>query len=117
MTIKIQRPKLTKGETKKKVLGCGDLYVTINGDGNGHDPIEVMVSLGKAGSCTKCQNEALTRMITLGLRYGVPTDDIIEDLKGIECPSKNLWPEEERALSCADAIARAIEEYVENRKI
>ena len=117
MTTKIQRPKITNGLTEKRKLGCGSLYVTVSGDENGHKPIEVMVSLGKAGSCTKCQNEALTRMITIGLKHDVPVDAIIEELKDLECPSRNLWPESDRNLSCADAIAQVLRTYVENHKV
>ncbi len=84
---------------------------------NGYLPIEVFASLGKAGTCTSCQLEALTRSITLGLKYGVPVEEFINELKDIQCPNKNLWPEDERTLSCADAIARALEEYLENSKV
>ena len=117
MAVKAKRPKITSGLTEKRKLGCGSLYVTVNEDKNGYKPIEVMVSLGKAGSCTKCQNEALTRMITIGLKYDIPVDVIIEELKDLECPNKNLWPESDRNLSCADAIAQVLRTYVENHKV
>lgn len=118
MTTKIQRPKTTKGITEKRELQCGSFYVTVNGDGDGHNPIEVMVSLGKAGSCTKCQNEALTRAITLGLKWGIPACDFVEELRGLKCPSQYVGcPEEEQNLSCPDAIARVMERYIENCKV
>jgi len=118
LTTKIQRPKVTQGVTEKRVLGCGSLYVTVSGDDEGHNPIEVMVSLGKQGSCTSCQNEALTRMITLGLKWGVPVGDIIEELKDLSCPSQNITClEEDQNLSCPDAISRVMRKYVENRKV
>jgi ribonucleoside-diphosphate reductase alpha chain len=110
---KIVRPKRAKGVTPSKELGCGTLYITINHGEEDMTPIEVMASLGKQGTCTACQNEALTRMVTLALKYHLPISEIVGELKNIECPSKRLWPEEERALSCADAIGRALEEYME----
>jgi len=102
------RPKKLEGVTVRKITGCGDLYITINSNGR---PLEVFAFLGKNGGCTRCQNEALTRAITLGLRYGVPVEEFIEQLKGLQCPNANLWPESERTLSCPDAIARALEEF------
>lgn len=116
MVSKVTRPKVTRGPTIRKVTGCGNLYVTVNNDGNGSKPIEVIARLGKNGGCSQCQNEAVTRAITLGLKYEVPLEEYIEELRGIECPSKNMWPEEERTLSCPDAIARVLGEYTnENR--
>lgn len=118
MTSKIQRPRVTNGVTEKRELSCGSLYVTVSGDGNGHNPMEVMVSLGKAGSCTRCQNEALTRMITLGLKYGVPASEVVDELKGLICPGQIIaCPEEDQNLSCPDAIACALRKYIENRKV
>ena len=89
------------------MTGCGNLYVTVNSDGK---PLEVFATLGKNGGCTKCQNEALTRAISVGLRYGVPIQEYIDELKGIQCYNANMWPEEHRTLSCPDAVARALEE-------
>lgn len=98
-----------------RTLGCGHLYVTISRDDNGHDPLEVLATLGKAGSCSVCQNEALTRVITLGLRHGVPAQDFVEELQGITCPYPHLGSPSDRNRSCADAIANAMREYLEDR--
>jgi ribonucleoside-diphosphate reductase alpha chain len=105
---KTQRPKTLSGITVRQTTGCGHLYITINSNGK---PLELFASLGKNGGCTRCQNEALTRAISLGLRYGVPVKEFIEQLQGIQCPNANMWPESERTLSCPDAIARALQEY------
>lgn len=117
MISKVERPKVTSGLSIKKVTGCGNLYVTVNDDGNGSGPLEVLARLGKSGGCTHCQNEGLTRAITLGLKYGVPVEEFVKELEGIQCPSPNMWPEEERTLSCPDAVACALREYLENRKV
>lgn len=84
------------------------MYVVINGE---HLPTEVFAFLGKNGACARCQTEALTRAISLGLRYGIPITAYIQQLKGIQCPNPSTWPEEERTLSCPDAVARALEEW------
>ena len=106
------RPEKLLGVTIRMETGCGHLYITVNGNGNDRKPLEVFARLGKAGGCSTSQNEALTRSISLGLRYGVPVEVFIEELKGIGCPNSHLWPEEERTLSCPDAIAKVLEEYV-----
>lgn len=116
LSAKLERPKVTIGITIKRKTQCGSIYVQVCGDGNGHDPIETFATLGKAGGCTNCQLEALTRAITIGLKYGVPVKEYIEQLKNIECPSKVMWPEADRTLSCPDGVARALEEYIANCK-
>jgi ribonucleoside-diphosphate reductase alpha chain len=114
-SLKVVRPKRTKGSTIQRTLGCGHIYITINHNGDSH-PIEVLTFLGKSGSCSQCQNEALSRAISIGLRYGVPPEEYIEHLKGIKCPNPNMFPKEERNLSCADALANALEEYIADDK-
>lgn len=102
------RPRVLPGRTIKVKTGCGSLYVTVSL--NNEHPVEVFATLGKAGGCSNCQNEALTRAVTLGLKYGVPVEEVVKELRGIRCPNPNLWPEDERALSCADGIAKVLEE-------
>ncbi len=106
----IERPVTLPGETEVVMTGCGHLYVTVNW--NGHGPIEVISRLGKAGGCSSCQNEALTRAITLGLKSGVLIEEFVRELTGISCPSPNLYPEEKRVLSCADGIAQVLKRCV-----
>lgn len=112
MPIKANRPKITTGITIQKETGCGHLFVIINGDGNGNDPLEVFASLGKSGGCSACQNEAITRSITLGLKYGIPVQEFISELRGIKCPQP-IVSGSVTTLSCADALAHALQEYVD----
>ncbi|MCX8095810.1 MAG: TSCPD domain-containing protein, partial [Caldisericia bacterium] len=107
------RPKITYGATIKMKTGCGNLYVTINEDENGI--CEVFSTLGKAGGCAASQTEAISRLVSLALRSGVSPEPIIEQLKGIRCPNP-IWGDGEKILSCADAIAKAIEIYLSMSK-
>ena len=91
------------------LLGCGHIHVTVGH--NGTKALKVLALLGKAGSCTHCMLEALSDSISLGLRYGVPVGEYIDRLRGIRCPAPTMWPEEERILSCADGIAKALKEF------
>lgn len=103
------RPSVTYGATIKMKTGCGNLYVTINEDENGI--CEVFSTLGKAGGCAASQTEAISRLVSLALRSGVSPEPIIEQLKGIRCPNP-IWQDGEKILSCADAIAKALEKYL-----
>jgi len=105
---KQERPKELKGKTVKVLTGCGNLYITLNKDGS--SLFEVFATLGKAGGCANCQNEALTRAITLGLRCGIPKEEFIKELEGLQCPNPIMFPKKDRILSCPDAIAKVIEE-------
>ena len=102
------RPKTLSGKSIKVKTGCGNLYITLNS--NGSELFEVFATLGKAGGCANCQNEALTRAVTLGLRYGIPKEEYIKELENLQCPNPNIFPKEERILSCPDAIAKVIKE-------
>ncbi len=111
---KAVRPKILPGETIREIVGCGELNIIINGNGIG--PMEILATLGKAGGCSACQNEALTRAITLGLKCGIPAIEYITQLKGIQCPNPRFYPEEEQCLSCPDAIGKALERYLDAHK-
>ena len=107
------RPKKVMGSTLLMHTGCGKMYVTINEDKEG--VFEVFTQLGKSGGCTATQSEAIARLISLALRSRVETSKIIEQLKGIRCPSPTLT-EGGAILSCPDAIAKALESYLSERE-
>lgn len=103
-----QRPKKVTGSTLLMHTGCGKMYVTVNEDDEG--AFEVFTQLGKSGGCTATQSEAISRLISLALRSRIDQKKIIEQLKGIRCPSPTLT-EGGAILSCPDAIAKALESY------
>ena len=105
---KKKRPKKVKGHTEKVETGCGTLYVTINKLDD--KPFELFAHLGRSGSCASCWCEALTRAISLGLKYGVPSSEYVDELSGIRCQNVNMWPEDQRVLSCPDGIAKVLKE-------
>ncbi len=109
------RPEVVIGTTTKVSTGCGNLYVTINTDQD-NKPFEVFTQMGKAGGCAASQLEAIGRLVSLAFRSGVDVKVIIEQLRGIRCPSPS-WEKGCRIFSCADAIARVIERRLLSDKV
>ncbi|HMK48633.1 MAG TPA: vitamin B12-dependent ribonucleotide reductase [Thermodesulfovibrionales bacterium] len=104
-----KRPDVIKGSTRFMKTGCGNVYVTINEDENGH-LFELFTSMGKAGGCAASQSEAIGRLVSLAFRSNIAPEEVIMQLKGISCHSPT-WHDGGRILSCSDAIARALEKY------
>ncbi|PNT92932.1 vitamin B12-dependent ribonucleotide reductase [Clostridium thermosuccinogenes] len=99
------RPNITTGFTEKVKIGCGNLYITVNYDEDGI--CEVFTNTGRAGGCPS-QSEATARLVSIALRSGIKTKTIVEQLKGIRCPS-TIRQKGLNVLSCPDAIGRLIE--------
>ncbi len=108
------RPTVVSGSTRKIGTGCGNLYVTINEDENG--PFELFAQIGKAGGCAASQTEAIGRLVSLSLRAGVDATAIVKQLRGVRCPSPT-WDDGVLVLSCADAISKAMESYLQERNL
>ncbi|MCX7678708.1 MAG: vitamin B12-dependent ribonucleotide reductase [Spirochaetes bacterium] len=106
------RKEVTWGMTRKMITGCGSLYVTVNEDEEGL--FEVFAQMGKGGGCASSQTEAVSRLISLALRSGIDPTMIIKQLKGVRCPNQ-AWEKGGKIYSCADAIAKALERYIENK--
>lgn len=106
MTEVQKRPNLITGSTCKVKTGCGNLYVTLNFKDKA--PFEVFVQLGKSGGCTSVDTEAVARLISLSLRSGVPVSEVIDQLRGLRCPSP-IWGDGQVIYSCMDGISKGIE--------
>lgn len=107
------RAEVIMGTTTKISTGCGNLYITVNQDEEGNF-FEVFTQMGKAGGCAASQLEAVGRLISLALRGGVDIKVVVEQLKGIRCPSPS-WSKGGKIFSCADAIARALEQRAQDQ--
>ncbi len=99
------RPDTVMGITERVKIGCGNLYITVNYDDKGI--CEVFTNTGKAGGCPS-QSEATARLASIALRSGIDVKSIVDQLKGIRCPS-TIRQQGMKCTSCPDAIAKTIE--------
>jgi len=109
-----ERPDTLRGITRKMMSPLGTLYVTINEDEKGR-PFEVFTTLGKAGGAAMADAEAISRLISLGLRSGIPLRTICHQLRGISC-DRAVGFGSKKILSMPDAVALAIEEYMADKE-
>ncbi|MDR0786580.1 MAG: vitamin B12-dependent ribonucleotide reductase [Gemmatimonadota bacterium] len=103
---KRRRPSTLRGTTRKMNSPLGDVYVTINEDEAQH-PFEVFATLGKAGSIAMADTEAIGRLISLALRFGIPVTEVHQQLRGISS-DRAVGFGQNKVLSVPDAIAQAI---------
>lgn len=102
------RPEELEGITVKIKTGYGNLYVTVNIlDG---EPFEVFAQIGKSGYSTMADTEAICRLVSLGLRSGIPVTRIVEQLKGIG-GSSPVFGNGGLISSIPDAIAIVLHKY------
>jgi len=106
-----KRPEVIKGTTRLMNTGCGHLYITINEDEKGN-LFELFTHMGKAGGCAASQAEAIGRLVSLTLRSNIEPFEVVKQLKGIRCHSPS-WTDGGRISSCSDAIAKAIDKYLQ----
>ena len=109
---------ITHGSTYCKKCACGTLYVTVNKDTDGN-VVEVFTHTSKGGICQANLN-AETRMASLALRSGVKVSEVVDQLKGITCPACTAMRAKGKkvdGISCADIIAKTIEDFNKNSEV
>ena len=112
--LPVSRKKMgvTSGCTFCKKCACGTLYITLNKDKDGNF-VELFTHTSKGGICQANLN-AETRMASLALRSGVKVSEVVDQLKGISCPACTAVKAKGGkvdGISCADIIAKTIEEF------
>jgi len=111
---KRSRPELLRGTTRRVETPLGTMYVTLTEDDRGQ-PFEIFMSLGKAGGALMADVEAIGRLISLGLRSGIPIAEIHRQLRGISSDRvTGLGPS--KVLSVPDAIGIAIERWMQEKQ-
>lgn len=103
---------VTHGSTYCKKSACGTLYITLNRDDEGN-LVESFVQTSKGGIC-QANIGAVNRMVSVALRSGVKVDEIVDQLKGINCAACNkLLAKGEKldGISCSDILAKTLAEF------
>ncbi|MGQ9619274.1 MAG: adenosylcobalamin-dependent ribonucleoside-diphosphate reductase [Candidatus Aminicenantia bacterium] len=105
----MDRPDSLSSVTDKIRTGFGNLYITITFYND--KPFEVFASIGKSGYSTMADAEAIGRLISLCLRSGIDTKEVINQLKGIG-GSEPIFHHGHLVQSIPDAIAQVLERHV-----
>ena len=119
LTIK-PRPRVVSGQTYRVETPVGTAFVTVNINGN-QEPLEVFITVGKAGSAVAADAEALGRLISLNLRIGSVFSvqevlaQIIDQLDNIG-GGESIGFGRDRVRSLADGIAQVLREYSKDKK-
>jgi len=111
---KRSRPDLLRATVRRIETPLGTLYVTITEDEKSQ-PFEVFMSLGKAGGAIMADVEAMGRLISLGLRSGIPIREIHRQLRGISS-DKVIGLGPSKVMSVPDAVGIALERYMSDKQ-
>lgn len=104
--------------THKVAFKCGNLYLTID-TVDGH-PVRVNFVIGKTGCCQRSLLSSVANLVNMSLEELTPLEKVCKALIGNRCVG---FKEEEAGelrvgkLSCSDAIAVALREYVPDDNI
>lgn len=108
------RPMVVHGSTYRIETPIGLAFITVNTNGDTPpEPLEVFITVGKAGTDVFALAEGLGRMISLALRYSANftainrVTDIINQLKGIG-GARTLGFGKNRIRSLPDAVAKVL---------
>lgn len=108
-----KRPADLPATNSKRRSGCGKLIISVaEKDGS---PYECIIN--NKGGCT-AMNDALGQMISLAMRWNVPTWDIIKTLRNVTCPVayKKFSEGKCDGKSCSDVIGRVIESLIPDKE-
>jgi ribonucleoside-diphosphate reductase alpha chain len=108
-----KRPVDLPATNSKRRSGCGKLIISVaEKDGS---PYECIIN--NKGGCT-AMNDALGQMISLSMRWNVPTWDIIKTLRNVTCPVayKKFAEGKSDGKSCSDVIGRVIESLIPDKE-
>ena len=100
-------PQVLKSNTYKLELGCGSCSIILCYSNEGEELRQVIVAMGKGGTCRSLIAQATGRMITALLRAGKTPEYIKGKLIGLECPEVVHY-EGNKYTSCFDYVGRIL---------
>lgn len=108
-TRKPLRDDVASGHTYKYDVGGRNLYVTINRNAEA-EIVEVFINVGRPSHQEISAAGIIGRLISLGLKYGVPPQDIFNQIGGHLDDNGAVKPGLRAFSSIWDAVARALQE-------
>lgn len=108
----------TLGTTNKYKTACGSLWVTINRDQEGN-LIEIFINTSKSGIC-KSNIDAISRLLSVGLRSGMKVESMIDQIQGIQCQAcrgEIAKGNKLDGLSCPDILSKALTQEYEREEL
>lgn len=113
----IKAPSEADGKTYKFVSGCGNAYINVTWDEQGNIN-QTFTNKGSSGTC-KSNQEAVSRLVSLSLRGGIPIEKIIDQLESVDiCPSYTTARAKgkpvSKGASCPHAIANILKQALKD---
>jgi len=112
------RPNKLTADMHVLETGNGKMYITVSKYNN--KPVEVFMNMGKSGQLFNVFTESLGRVISIALQHGVPMDEIIKTMLGINSDRPTWFRFDEndkkpaQILSIPDGIAKLLQRYYLN---
>jgi len=113
----LKRPKQLPGITRQIDTGCGMMLVTANMDEN-NNVFEVLMRAGATGGCS-AYTDAVARLLSIALRWGVPIDVLIDQLRSVKCDNFRFQAgrnPELKGKSCPDVVGKFLQDIVDEQK-
>lgn len=82
----------------------GKMYVVVTLENN--KPFEIFGYVKGGDSCLKTELEVIGRLSNLAIRHGAATEEIIQQLKDIQC--EPVWDNGVQIQSVADGVAQCL---------
>jgi len=113
----MKAPSEADGRTYKFVSGCGNAYINVTWDEQGNIN-QTFTNKGSSGTC-KSNQEAVSRLISLSLRGGIPIEKIIDQLESVDvCPAytnaRIKGKPVSKGASCPHAIANILKQAIKD---
>jgi len=113
----IKAPSEANGKTYKFVSGCGNAYINVTWDEQGNIN-QTFTNKGSSGTC-KSNQEAVSRLVSLSLRGGIPIEKIIDQLESVDICSSYTTARAKgkpvsKGASCPHAIANILKQAVKD---
>ena len=115
---KNKRSEVTHGTNRKIPCGCGNIMAFIGGQDGKVE--EIIARLGRGGSCSSAQVEAISRMASIAMQHGANPEYVAKQLGSIRChlnvlyKSKYTGDRPRTITSCSDAMSVALSEHMLN---